>query len=101
MNISDELAQKLSCDISSRPGDAAGISELQEHVSSVKRDDDGVTVSFHPCAENFVNSFVEAERLCCTTLSWTVRRDEHFVYLGVTGTKDQLEIVEHWFAEQQ
>lgn len=97
MEIDKETASILSCDISIRPPDAAGISELMPYVRKVQRELDNVTISFDASAGEALSSFVDAERLCCASLTWLLKEEYELVNLQIVGSEEQLLTVERWF----
>ncbi len=97
MQIDKETARILSCDISIRPIDAAGISELLPHVRQVQRGLDSITISLDVAGSELLNSFVEAERLCCSGLTWSLQEDDELIHLRIAGTSDQLDTIVSWF----
>jgi hypothetical protein len=97
MELSDEDRGTLSCDISVRPRDAAGIAELLPYVRDLQTDTESVNVCFDLSGQKNVESFVAAERLCCTELIWTLEQQEHILHLQIEGTPAQLQVIEGWF----
>jgi hypothetical protein len=96
MEIDKETARILSCDMSIRPPDAAGISELVPYVRRVQRELETVTIFFDASVGEALNSFVEAERLCCGGLNWLLQRDEKLIQLRIAGNEEQLATIESW-----
>lgn len=97
MEINEETARILSCDISVRPRNSAGISELLPYVRAIHRDGQSLTVTFDASGGDAVNSFVDAERQCCTGLTWNLNSDDACLDLRINGTEDQLAVIENWF----
>jgi len=97
MDLDDHSLQALSCDISIRPRDAAGIAELLPFVRTANNDGDKVIVYFDEAGKAVVESFVSAERLCCTGLTWELESTDNQLKLTVTGTKERVSIIKEWF----
>lgn len=97
MELDDKSLKVLSCNISIRPSDAAGIAELVPFVQIVKNDGAKVIVHFDLAGESVVESFVRAERLCCTGMTWDLVACESQLQLTVTGTTEQVSIIKKWF----
>jgi len=97
MEIDENTARILSCDLSIRPRSAAGILDVMPHVREVRRELDAVVISLDVSGEEPLNSFVEAERLCCASLTWLLQRDEKLIQLRIAGNEDQLASIESWF----
>lgn len=97
MELDDESLHTLSCDISIRPRNAAGIVELLPFVRTARSDADKVIVHFDQAGEGSVNSFVNAERLCCAGLTWELTTVENGLQLTVAGTTEQVSIIKQWF----
>lgn len=97
MELDDKSLQVLACDISSRPKNAAGIGELLPFVRAVTTDGDRVIVDFAQASLAALDSFVSAERACCTGLSWELAQAESHLRLIVTGTAEQVSLIKEWF----
>jgi hypothetical protein len=97
MELDDKSLHVLSCDIAIRPSAAAGIAELVPFVRIAKNDGAKVIVHFDIAGKDVVESFVRAERLCCTGLTWELVASETLLQLTVTGTTEQVSIVNKWF----
>lgn len=97
MELDEESLHVLSCDISSRPRNAAGITELLPFVRAVETDGDRVIVDFASDGRAALDSFVSAERICCTGLSWELAQMESHLRLIVTGTAAQVSVIKKWF----
>jgi hypothetical protein len=97
LELDEQSLHVLSCDILVRPRDAAGIEELLPYLRKIEEVDNTVRVHFDIAGAAAVQSFVDAESLCCTDLTWTVVRSADLVQLKVSGTPDQRKIVKQWF----
>lgn len=97
MDLSDDAIAILSCDISVRPRDAAGIAELLPYVRDLRTDAESVNLSFDLSGQKIAESFVTAEQLCCTGLTWTLEQEEHSLLLRIKGTPAQVLLIEKWF----
>jgi hypothetical protein len=97
MELDKESIDILSCDISTRPKEAAGVADLMPYLLSLKRDGNIVLVDFDCAAKELVHSFVRAEKLCCTGLEWRILDCEFNLRLTVEGTSAQANVVERWF----
>jgi len=99
MDLDDETLHVLSCDMSIRPRNAAGVKELLPHISSVQTDGKSVIVHFADAGREAVESFVNAERMCCTGLDWNLADVANGLQMTITGTAEQVEIIERWFGD--
>jgi hypothetical protein len=100
MELTDEPLRALSCDIQLRPVDAAGIEQLLPFVQKRRIDGNAVTVFFSTKAKDILRSFVEAERLCCTSLIWEIIEDGNEIVLKVNGgNQGQASVVFAWFED--
>ena len=88
MELDEKSLRILSCDISVRPGVAAGIAEVLPYVLSVKTDDNSVLVEFDEAGVAAVQSFVAAERLCCNSLTWELAHLQDGLQLRVMGVPE-------------
>ncbi len=66
MDLDDKSLKTLACDISVRPSNAAGIADALPYVRSKKVNGNIVIVEFDEAGKAVVESFIDAERLCCT-----------------------------------
>lgn len=99
MELDDKSLHILSCDISIRQRNAAGIEDLLPFVCTAKTVGDSVTVLFDETGRVAVQSFVDAERLCCTGLSWELLPIGNQLQLTVKGTTEQVSIISGWFEQ--
>ncbi len=97
MDLDKNTLTVLACDISVRPAANAGIDDLLNHVLSVRMTSNKLTVEFDIAGTAALLSFVEAERMCCTTLTWNIVESAASVQLNVEGTPDQLGVINLWF----
>ena len=97
MELDDETLHTLACDISIRPRNAAGIAELLPFLRSAKTDNNKVIILFDEAGNAALESFVGAERLCCTGLTWELAAIESGMQLTVTGNLEQVSIIKKWF----
>lgn len=97
MKLDDRSFHVLSCDISSRPRNAAGIEELLPFVRAVTHDTNRVIVDFVPDGQAASDSFLAAERLCCTGLTWELAQSQNQLQQVVAGTPEQLLLIKQWF----
>jgi hypothetical protein len=101
MELDDAALHVLSCDISIRPRNAAGIAEVLPYVRNLRVDGNKVIVHFDEAGKMLVESFVKAERLCCTDLTWELANPETRLELTIQGTSEQVSIIENWFEDSQ
>ena len=97
MELDEKSLHILSCDIAVRPRDAAGISHLVPFICKVEANESEVMVEFNKEGKEFVDSFVAAERLCCTGLKWTIEEGADVLRLIVGGSADQITVIKEWF----
>jgi hypothetical protein len=97
LELDEKSLHTLSCDIAVRPRDAAGISHLAPFICKVEANDSEVIVESKKTGKESVESFVAAERLCCTGLTWTVEDGEDVLRLIISGTAEQMSVVKEWF----
>jgi putative N-acetylmannosamine-6-phosphate epimerase len=97
MELTEKQIEILACDIAVRPRDAAGIAELLPYIQEVRVENEKLMASMSVDAKALVESFVNAERQCCTALSWQTINDDTQVQLLIGGTASQLKVVRSWF----
>jgi hypothetical protein len=97
MNLNEETLRALSCDITIRPRSAPGIDALMPFVRKLRTQDDAVIVSFDQASKTTLQGFVEAERLCCTSLSWKIVEVTDAPELQIQGTPEQVSVIRQWF----
>jgi hypothetical protein len=97
MALTEKQIEILACDIAIRPRDAAGIAQLLPHIQGVRLENEQLMVSMSVNAKALVESFVNAERQCCTALSWQAINGATKVQLLIGGTPSQLKVVRSWF----
>jgi hypothetical protein len=99
MELDSRTLKILSCDIAARPNDAAGITDVLKHLISVKKESESLIAEFCISGKSDVCSFADAERTCCTSLSWDVVSLEDRVYLTIRGLPNQIEEIFTWFSQ--
>ena len=97
MNLNEEALRALSCDITIRPRSAPGVDALMPFVRELRTQDAALVVSFDQAGKTTVQTFVEAERLCCTSLSWKIAEVNDAVELQIQGTSEQVSVIRQWF----
>jgi hypothetical protein len=97
MNLDDKSLQILSCNTSIRPKDAAGIEEILPHLQNFKVDKNSAITEFHKAGLGALQAFTEAERRCCTDLTWELEITEDLLRLTITGTPEQVSVIKTWF----
>ena len=89
----DEIIEILDCDLGVRPEAAPGIDALLPHVLGVSRTPVALLVEFDTQARTTLEAFVEAERLCCAGIGWTIERDGG-LRLRITALEAQIAAIE-------
>lgn len=97
MDLDEKTLSVLACNISVRPRNAAGIAELIPFVDSVQNLGNRLAIDFETAGLSAVESFVNAERLCCTGLTWDLVPGINGVQLTITGTIEQVSMIKTWF----
>lgn len=97
MDLDEKTLNVLACNISVRPLDAAGIAELIPYVRSVQNLGNRLAIDFETAGLSAVDSFVSAERLCCTGITWELVPGGNGVQLTITGTMEQVSMIKTWF----
>jgi hypothetical protein len=100
LELNEESLHVLSCDIELRPRNAAGIEHLLPYLCKIESVGDAVHVYFDLAGAEAVRSFVDAERLCCTSLSWTLAHTNEQLHLTVGGTPEQTALIRQWFVQE-
>ena len=95
--LQPEILDALVCEPASRPKGAPTIGEILPAVRSAHRDDRQLTVTFDRTATDLVSAVVDAERLCCPTITWELETVPGPV-LRIGGTTGQLDVLEAIFA---
>jgi hypothetical protein len=98
MELEKRTLEILSCDIAVRPRTAAGIDDVCRHLVSVHSEAGKLIAHFRVSGKSDVQSFANAEQLCCTSLSWNVSKPDDDVILTVQGSEKQLAEVLAWFS---
>jgi hypothetical protein len=98
LELDEQSLHVLSCDIEVRPRDAAGIEELLPYLRKIETVNGDVLVYFEMAGAAALESFVDAERLCCTGLTWKLGSTDDLLQLIVGGTPDQTALIKQWFA---
>lgn len=99
MELDERTLSVLACDISVRPNSSAGIDELLKHVRSVRLEHNRLIAEFDSAGTSDLHSFVEAEKMCCTTLFWKVAEFPEHIQMCVEGTYDQIAAIKLWFQD--
>ena len=95
--LTPEGVDALVCELGKRPTGAPTIEEIVGSVTSLHRDGDCLMVEFDPEAAEKVRAVVEAERQCCSTISWQFEREQG-MKLRITALPLQLETLEAMFS---
>ena len=98
--LQPEILETLVCEPTSRPKGAPTIGEILPAVRSVHRDERQLAVTFDRSATDLVGAVVEAERLCCPTLTWELEADQDPV-LRIKAMPGQLDVLEAIFSPSQ
>ncbi|PZM77149.1 MAG: hypothetical protein DKT66_28330 [Candidatus Melainabacteria bacterium] len=99
MVLSVEEAAILFCNIQIRPRNSASIKQLIPFVKSNEIQENTVSVTFPKNVREELQSFVAAERLCCSSLVWDILDEDKNIVLKVAGNKEQAAVVFAWFEE--
>lgn len=94
-----DLMETLMCEVGLRPTGAPTIDQIVGSVTSLTRDADGLVIDFDPAAAQLVEAVVEAERLCCSTIGWSLKT-ESGLQLRITAGPLQLDALEATFGRQ-
>jgi len=97
MDLDDKALKILVCDLGVRPANAAGITEVIPFVRSKKVQGNTVIIDFDEAGKGVVQSFIDAERLCCSELTWSVTAVKGRIRLRIAGTSEQAVVVSRWF----
>lgn len=92
-----EVVDALVCELGKRPAGAPTIQGIVGSLMSLHREGDSLIVEFDPAASAKVQAVVEAERQCCSTISWQLEA-EHGTRLRITALPLQLETLEAMFS---
>jgi hypothetical protein len=95
--LQPEILDTLVCEPASRPKGAPTIGDIQPSIRSAHRDEGQLTVTFDRSATELVGAVVEAERLCCPTITWELETAPDPV-LRITAGPGQLDVLEAIFA---
>jgi hypothetical protein len=98
MNEAQNPLEVLACDIELRPRGAPGVDQIADLVRSAHRRDGALILAFDQSASADVEAFAAAERQCCSTLCWEVRRSGDEVELSIGGSPEQVRLLERLFA---
>jgi hypothetical protein len=66
----EELLDIVACEITARPVGAPGIEPLLAALTGSRRTPGTLTLVLGPGNEALARAFVDAERVCCSTLEW-------------------------------
>jgi DNA-binding transcriptional MerR regulator len=97
--LTPEVVDALGCELGKRPSGAPTIEDIIGSVRSLHREANSFVVEFDPAAAEKVQAVVEAERQCCSTISWQLE-PEHGTRLRITALPLQLETLEALFSPQ-
>ena len=89
----NEIIEILDCDLGSRPQAAPALDALLPHVLRASRAPGALLVEFDLQADPMLESFVEAERLCCAGIGWEIERDTA-LRLRITAADTQIDAIE-------
>ena len=95
--LQPEILDTLVCEPNSRPKGAPTIDEIVPAVRSASRDERQLTVTFDRSASSLVSAVVDAERRCCSTITWQLDTTTEPV-LQITATPGQLDVLEAIFS---
>lgn len=98
------LLDTLSCEIGARPTAAPHFGDVAPALRGVKREEGALLVDYDAQVADTLAAVVEAERLCCPDLGWSVERPAGtageagtLVRLRIEGTADQLDALDAAF----
>ena len=94
--LQPEILDTLVCEPASRPKGAPTIGDILPAVRSAHRDERQLTVTFDRTATDLVSAVVDAERLCCSALTWELEAVQEPV-LRIGATPGQLDVLEAIF----
>lgn len=97
MDLDDNSLKILSCDMSVGPSNAAGIEDLVPFVRGKTVVGDAVAIEFDESGKTVVESFIAAEQMCCTGLTWELSKAGTNLKLTIAGTAEQIAVIEEWF----
>jgi hypothetical protein len=95
--LQPEILDTLVCEAGSRPRGAPTIGEIVPAVRSAHRDERQLTVTFDRTATSLVSAVVEAERLCCSTITWDLATVQEPT-LRIIALPGQLDVLEAIFS---
>jgi|ERR1700733_5849226 len=99
MELDEQSLRVLSCDIEVRPRNAAGIEHLLPYLVKMEEHGDTLLVDFDTGGADLVESFVAAERLCCTELTWAITRTPDLLQIAIGGKPEQTALLKQWFEQ--
>jgi hypothetical protein len=97
MNEARDPLEVLACEIELRPQGGPGVDQIANLVRSAHRRDGALILAFDESASAAVENFAAAERQCCSTLSWQIRKLGGQVELSIQGSPDQVLLLEELF----
>lgn len=97
MDLDDKALKVLACDIGVRPANAADITAVLPYIRSKKVQNHTVIIDFEEAGKSVVQSFIDAERMCCSELTWSVTTIKGRLRLRIAGTSEQAAVVSRWF----
>lgn len=95
--LTPEVVDALVCELGKRPTGAPTIGDIVGSVTSLHRAANSLVVELDPAAAEKVQAVVEAERQCCSTISWQLEREQG-IRLRITALPLQLETLEAMFS---
>jgi hypothetical protein len=98
--LRSQILETLVCELGRRPAGAPTIGEILPAVRSVGRDAERLIVTFDRTATDLVSAVADAERQCCSTISWELATDgtDRTTQLRIGATPAQLDAFESIFA---
>jgi hypothetical protein len=95
--LQPEILDTLVCEPGSRPRGAPTIGDIVPAVRSTQRDAAHLTVTFDHTATPLVSAVVEAERRCCSTITWDLAVAQETT-LRIRALPGQLDVLEAIFS---
>jgi hypothetical protein len=95
--LQPEILETLVCEHGRRPRGAPTIGDLLPAVRSVQRDGSRLLVTFDRTVADLVAAVADAERQCCSTITWELQTDQA-VQLRIGATPAQLDALEAIFS---
>jgi hypothetical protein len=97
--LQPEMLDTLVCEIGRRPAAAPSIEEVVPAIRSAHRQADALIVTFDAAAAETVRAVVDAERLCCSSITWALTQvsPDCPVELQIGASPNQLDVLEAIF----